>query len=129
VTTIRAVLVGVVVAAAMVVAIRHVPVEEQKADAAISINALRGVGLMRAAAVVPVPMIEKPMVLPPLEPIPQPKIDLPARPAPPPKIKPPAPTMVTMRARSRGRPVEYSVCFRFGMHKVQIDRWRWRCKR
>ena len=124
-TTIRAVLVGVAVAAAMVVAIRHVPVEEQKADAAISINALRGVGLMRAAAVIPPPK-EKPMVLPPLEPIPPPppKIDLPARPAPPPpKIAPP-----DVREGKR-RPLRVAdVCAAHGFRRIQHG-LSWHCSR
>jgi hypothetical protein len=124
-TTIRAVLVGVVVAAAMVVAIRHVPVEEQKADAAISIETLRGVGLMRAAAVIQPPKVEKPMVLPPLEPIPPPpKIDLPARPAPPPpKIAPP-----DVREGKR-RPLRVAdVCAAHGFRRIQHG-LSWHCSR
>jgi hypothetical protein len=124
-SALRAVLVAAVVAAAMVVAIRHVPVEQQKADAAININTLRGVGLMRAADAVAPPPPEKPMLLPPLEPIPQP-VAMPARPAPkePPKVAPPKPMRVALWRPAPPR----NFCSRFGMHKVQYGK-QWRCRR
>ncbi|HEV8503654.1 MAG TPA: hypothetical protein VGR63_18935 [Casimicrobiaceae bacterium] len=129
-TTLRAVLVGAVIAAVMIVAVRHLPVEEQKARAepAISEQALREYGLRQAAVDALKAKVEPPMVLPTLEPFqPAPPPVAP----PPPKIDPPAPpptTMVAMRPVQRW-PVERSLCSRFGMHKVQVDRWRWRCKR
>jgi hypothetical protein len=127
-SAIRAVLVAAVVAAAMVVAIRHVPVEQQKADAAISIEALRGVGLMRAADTVAPPQAEKPMLLPPLEaiPIPPPPVAMPARPAP--KIEPPKPPKPIRVALWRPAPPREHFCSRFGMHKVQYGK-QWRCRR
>ena len=124
---VRIALVGMVGVAAMFVAIRRAPVEPQKADAAISIEALRDVGLMRAAAVVTVPKAEKPMVLPPLEPIP-PKIDQPARPAPPPPKAAPAPQPTMMARRARPR-IERDLCARHGFRTVHYGRWRWRCER
>jgi hypothetical protein len=125
-SALRAVLVAAVVAAAMVVAIRHVPVEQQKADAAINIDALRGVGLMRAADAVAPPKAERPMVLPPLEPIPPTPVEMPARPAPkePPKVAPPKPIRVALWRPAPAR----NFCSRFGMHKVQYGK-QWRCRR
>lgn len=123
---VRIALVGMVAVAAMFVAIRHAPVEPEKADAAISIEALRDVGLMRAAAVVPPPKADPPMILPPVE---WPPPVRPARPAMPPPPKADPPPTVTMVAR-RPRPVtrEYSFCSRFGMHKVTYGKI-WRCRR
>jgi hypothetical protein len=125
---VRAVLVGAVIAAAMILAVRHVPVEQQMAHAepAISEDALRAYGLRQIAVDALKAKVEPPMVLPTLEPF-QPAPP-PVEPQPSPKVEPqtaPPPTMVAMRSRSR----EYNICSRFGMHKVQIDRWRWHCRR
>lgn len=127
---VRAVLVGVVIAAAMLLAVRHVPVEEQmaRAEPTISEQALREYGLRQAALDTLRKTRVDPMPLPTLDLFPPdpPPVDLPK---PPPKVEPPAPppTMVAMRAPARVR--EYNVCSRFGMHKVQLDRWRWHCRR
>ncbi len=123
---VRIALVGMLAVAAMFVAIRRASIEPEKADAAISVAALRDVGLMRSAAMVAVPPDEKPIVLPPLERIEPPKTDLPARPAPP-KADPPAPTKTMYTARPVR--VAYSFCSRFGMRKVMLDKWKWRCRR
>lgn len=66
-----------------------------------------------------------------VEPMPLPSLDLfpPDPPPDPPKPKAdpaPPPVMIAMRATPR---VERGFCSRFGMHKVQLDRWRWRCRR
>ena len=133
-TFVRAVVVGVVIAAAMILAVRHVPVEGQmaRAEPAISEEALRAYGL-RQIAVDALKAKVEPMPLPTLDPFPPdpPPVDLPERPTttPPPKVAPPSPPPTMVAMRSRGRSIEYNVCSRFGMHKVQLDRWRWHCRR
>ena len=128
-TLVRAVLVGVVIAAAMLLAVRHVPVEGQAAQAGISEDALRAYALRQAA--MDKVKIEPPMPLPSLDPFPPdpPPVDPPAPPhskPQPPKVDPPAPTMVAMRARPR---IEGDLCARHGFHTVHYGRWRWRCRR
>ena len=114
---------ALIIAAGIILAARPAPAQQASAstlnEETLHAYAVRMLAEQKAKA--------EPMPLPALDPFPP--DPQPVAPPPKPKAEPPPappPVMVAMRARGR---VEYNLCSRFGMHKVQVDRWRWRCRR